>query len=244
MRVQRVFITHFHGDHFLGLPGLIQSMCLNNRTEPLEVYGPHDAKEMVDRVLALGYFTQRFPVSVHPLAPGDSVELNGYTIRTALATHPVPALAYRLDEGPKRGRFDPVKAKELGIRGPDFSRLESGRRLVDDAPFTPRISLVHPAKVDPSSIPAIRPPRKRFESSPPRRLSLFTKRRLPPRWNRRRINGGIRRPGKPRRLLSKPTLLCSSSRTFLPGTRRSLRWRPRRGPDFHARRPRAICSIT
>jgi ribonuclease Z len=129
MRVQRVFITHFHGDHFLGLPGLIQSMCLNNRTDPLEVYGPRDAKEMVDRVLSLGYFTQRFPVFVHPLNPGQSVELNGYTIRTALADHPVPSLAYRLDEGPKRGRFDPVKAKELGIRGADFSRLESGQTV-------------------------------------------------------------------------------------------------------------------
>ncbi|HKS59932.1 MAG TPA: MBL fold metallo-hydrolase, partial [Thermoplasmata archaeon] len=75
MRVRRVFLTHFHGDHFLGLPGLIQSMCLNNRTEPLDVYGPKDAKEMVERVLALGYFTLRFPVAIHPLTAGASVEL-------------------------------------------------------------------------------------------------------------------------------------------------------------------------
>ncbi|MGI0067254.1 MAG: MBL fold metallo-hydrolase, partial [Thermoplasmata archaeon] len=47
MRLRRIFITHFHGDHFLGLPGLIQSMSLNNRTEPLDVYGPRDAEEMV-----------------------------------------------------------------------------------------------------------------------------------------------------------------------------------------------------
>jgi ribonuclease Z len=141
MRVQRVFITHFHGDHFLGLPGLIQSMCLNNRSEPLEVYGPQDAREMIDRVLALGYFTQRFPITVHPLAPGHSVELNGYTIRTALADHPVPALAYRLDEGPKRGRFDPQKAKELGLRGADFSRLEAGQ------PVHVQGHVVHPEDV-------------------------------------------------------------------------------------------------
>jgi len=129
MRVRRVFLTHFHGDHFLGLPGLIQSMCLNNRTEPLDIYGPRDAKEMVDRVLQLGYFTLRFPVSVHPLPPGHSVELDGYSVRTAEADHPVPSIAYRVDEGPKRGRFDGDLARSLGIRGADFGRLEAGETV-------------------------------------------------------------------------------------------------------------------
>ncbi|HYK92910.1 MAG TPA: ribonuclease Z [Thermoplasmata archaeon] len=129
MRVRRVFLTHFHGDHFLGLPGLIQSMCLNNREDPLDIYGPPDTKEMVDRVLAMGYFTLRFPIAVHPLKAGESVELPGYTIRTAKAEHPVPTLAYRLDEAPKRGRFDAALARSLGIRGPDFARLEAGETV-------------------------------------------------------------------------------------------------------------------
>ena len=129
MRVRRIFITHFHGDHFLGLPGLIQSMCLNNRTEPLDLYGPPDAKEMFERVLAMGYFTLRFPVHLHPLRPDESVELPGYTVRTAHADHTVPALAYRVEEGPKRGRFDAAKAHELGIRGRDFARLEAGETV-------------------------------------------------------------------------------------------------------------------
>lgn len=129
MRVRRVFITHFHGDHFLGLPGLIQSMCLNNRTEPLDLYGPPDSKEMFERVLAMGYFTLRFPVHLHPLRPEESVELPGYSIRTAHADHTVPALAYRIEEGPKRGRFDVAKAQELGIRGRDFARLEDGETI-------------------------------------------------------------------------------------------------------------------
>ncbi|EQD57544.1 ribonuclease Z, partial [mine drainage metagenome] len=106
MRVRRIFLTHFHGDHFLGLPGLVQSMSLNHRAEPLDIYGPPDAEEMVGRALRMGYFTPRFPIAVHPLRPGDSVELDGYTVRTARAEHPVPAIAYRIEEGPKRGRFD------------------------------------------------------------------------------------------------------------------------------------------
>ncbi|MCI4352012.1 MAG: ribonuclease Z [Thermoplasmata archaeon] len=129
MRVRRIFITHFHGDHFLGLPGLIQSMCLNNRTEPLDLYGPPDAKEWFERVLAMGYFTLRFPVHLHPLNPGESVDLPGYSVRTAPADHTVPALAYRVEEGPKRGRFDAAKAHGLGIRGRDFARLEAGETV-------------------------------------------------------------------------------------------------------------------
>jgi len=125
MRVRRVFITHFHGDHFLGLPGLIQSMCLNHREEPLDIYGPPDAKEMVDRALRMGYFTLRFPVEIHPLSPGSTVQLDGYEVRTAAAQHPVPALAYRIEEAPKRGRFDGPRARELGLHGKDFARLEA-----------------------------------------------------------------------------------------------------------------------
>jgi ribonuclease Z len=129
MRVRRIFLTHFHGDHFLGLPGLIQSMSLNHRTEPLDLYGPPDAKEVLERVLALGYFTLHFPVTVHALQPGASVEFDGYRVRTAAAQHPVPSLAYRVEEATKRGRFDGEKARRLGIRGPDFGRLEAGETV-------------------------------------------------------------------------------------------------------------------
>ena len=141
MRVRRVFLTHFHGDHFLGLPGLIQSMCLNHRVEPLDIYGPPDAEEMVGRALKMGYFTLRFPVTVHPLSPGSTVELDGYTVTSAAAVHPVPSLAYRVEEGPKRGRFDGEKARSLGIHGRDFARLEEGE------PVRVGSNVVHPSDV-------------------------------------------------------------------------------------------------
>jgi len=141
MRVRRIFLTHFHGDHFLGLPGLIQSMSLNHRTEPLDIYGPPDAEEMVGRALRMGYFTLRFPVTVHPLAPGSTVELDGYTVSAAAAIHPVPSLAYRVEEGPKRGRFDGEKARSMGIRGRDFATLEAGD------PVRVGSNVVHPSDV-------------------------------------------------------------------------------------------------
>ena len=141
MRVRRVFFSHFHGDHFLGLPGLIQSMCLNNRTEPLDIYGPPDAEEMVGRALKMGYFTLRFPVVVHALSAGASVDLDGYSVRTSSAVHPVPSLAYRIEEGRKRGRFDGAKAHALGIHGRDFAKLESGEAVRVGS------TVVHPSDV-------------------------------------------------------------------------------------------------
>jgi ribonuclease Z len=141
MRVRRIFITHFHGDHFLGLPGLIQSMSLNHRSEPLDIYGPLDAEEMVGRALRMGYFTLRFPVTVHALSPGARVELDGYDVKTSPAIHPVPSLAYRVEEGPKRGRFDGEKARSLGIHGRDFARLEAGEAVRVGA------TVVHPSDV-------------------------------------------------------------------------------------------------
>lgn len=141
MRVRRVFLTHFHGDHFLGLPGLIQSMCLNHRTEPLDIYGPPDTEELVGRSLRMGYFTLRFPVEIHALAPGSTVELDGYSVRTAHAEHPVPALSYRVEESPKRGRFDGPLARSLGIHGRDFARLEAGESVHLDH------RIVHPSDV-------------------------------------------------------------------------------------------------
>ncbi len=161
MRVRRIFLSHFHGDHFLGLPGLVQSMCLNNRVDPLDVYGPPDAQAMVERALAMGYFTLRFPVTIHPLAPGSSVELPGYTVRTVAASHTVPALAYRLEEAPRRGRFDAEKARGLGLRGRDFSRLEAGETVTVDGravrpeevigPSRPGLSVVYSGDTRPSA---------------------------------------------------------------------------------------------
>ena len=129
MRVRRIFISHFHGDHFLGLPGLIQSMCLNNRTEPLDLYGPRETRRFVDMILNLGHFTLKFPVHAHELAPGDEVDLTTYTVRTARAKHSVPTLAVRVEEKMKRGRFDGEKARGMGLRGRDFAKLEAGESV-------------------------------------------------------------------------------------------------------------------
>ena len=130
MRVKRIFITHLHADHFLGLPGLIQSMSLNGREEELEICGPAGIVGTVRSLMNLGYFESGYKVRARTLSAGDSVASEGYKVRAAAADHTVPALAYALEEDVRPGRFDLRKAKALGVpEGPMFSMLQRGRRV-------------------------------------------------------------------------------------------------------------------
>ena len=62
MQISKIFITHFHGDHFLGLPGLIQTMHLNDREKPLNIYGPKGMEKLTTQLLSLGYFKPGFDI--------------------------------------------------------------------------------------------------------------------------------------------------------------------------------------
>ena len=128
-RPMRIFITHMHGDHCVGLLGLIQTMSLRSRTEPLEVYGPPGIDDFVARNMrALGILPP-FPLSVDTVdAPGTVVEAAGYTVGACEAEHRVTAYSYLLAEQERPGRFHPEKARAMGVpRGPDWHRLQSGR---------------------------------------------------------------------------------------------------------------------
>jgi ribonuclease Z len=130
MKITRIFISHFHGDHFLGLPGLIQSMALNDRKEPLEIYGPTGIVELMKSLLGLGYFKPTFEVCVEELEPGERVAFERYTVVCALADHTVPCYAYAIEESPRPGKFNKARALELGVpEGPMFSRLQSGESV-------------------------------------------------------------------------------------------------------------------
>jgi len=130
MQVARVFISHFHGDHFLGLPGLVQSMTMNDRKAPLEMYGPRGMKDLVRQLLALGYFTPGFEIPVRELSGGDVVDFAEYSVRALDAAHKVPALSYALEEKDRPGRFDRDKAMSLGIpEGPLWGRLQDGHAV-------------------------------------------------------------------------------------------------------------------
>jgi len=128
MQVNRVFLSHFHGDHFLGLPGMVQSMSMNGREAPLEVYGPRGVERLVADLLSLGYFTPGFSVRAKELAPSASVDCGEYEVRSFEAMHTVPGLGYVVEEKVRPGRFRRDAAEALGIpAGPLYSRLQEGQ---------------------------------------------------------------------------------------------------------------------
>ncbi|MDI6643342.1 MAG: ribonuclease Z [Candidatus Hodarchaeaceae archaeon] len=130
MKLDAIFITHLHGDHFLGLAGLAQTLSLMNRTRPLEIYCPAGERERIESYLRVPIYTLTFDIQVRELRPGDDLRREGYRILTSDVDHPVPSLAYALVEDERPGHLDPGRAAALGIEpGPDFSRLKAGQSV-------------------------------------------------------------------------------------------------------------------
>jgi ribonuclease Z len=130
MQISKIFITHFHGDHFLGLPGLIQTMQLNDRDIPLHIYGPKDIKKLVNQLLSLGYFKPNYPIIPHEIKGGDIIDFEEYVISVLNVKHGIPTVAYALVEKMRPGKFNKPKALKLGIpEGPLFSKLQHGGNI-------------------------------------------------------------------------------------------------------------------
>jgi len=130
-RKMKIFITHMHGDHVLGLPGLIQTMSLFDRQRKLEIYGPKGLKEFVDVIQRTVQYTLTFPLEIHEIEkPGTICEEGEYAILAEEADHVIPSFAFALVEKPRPGKFYPEKARELGIpEGPLWSKLQKGHSV-------------------------------------------------------------------------------------------------------------------
>lgn len=127
MNLSSIFITHLHADHFLGIPGLMQTMSFMGRKEPLLIYGPEGTREFTELFEALGYFNLKYEVRGIELKPGDLVEREEYVIRALKTEHNISSLGYALIENPRPGRFNREKAIKLGIPpGPLFAKLQKG----------------------------------------------------------------------------------------------------------------------
>lgn len=127
-RRMKVFITHMHGDHIFGLPGMIQTMSLLGRTRKLQVYGPSGLKEFVEAVAKAVQFNLAFPLQIAEVeGEGLVCQTKEYEIYSAWADHVAPAFAYSLVETLRPGKFYPEKAKALGVpEGELWSRLQHG----------------------------------------------------------------------------------------------------------------------
>lgn len=143
-----LFFSHYHADHTLGLPGLLRTLGLQGRVDPLHLYGPQGAEKQLGALVALGVEREKFPVLIHSLAPGDQVEMPGFMVRTASARHKGASLAYALIEPPRLGRFDPDRARALGVpEGPLWGRMHRGESVtLADGRVVAPIDLVGPTR--------------------------------------------------------------------------------------------------
>lgn len=111
----KIFVTHLHGDHCVGILGLLQTMSLQNRTESVDIYGPTGIEEFIAANLKILNFGLTFPVRITRIKEGIVFEDSSYSIHVCEAEHSIPAYSYLFTEKDKPGKFYPQKAKELGI---------------------------------------------------------------------------------------------------------------------------------
>jgi ribonuclease Z len=129
VQVDAICFTHFHADHFLGLPGLLKTYDLTERERPLTVYGPRGLRDLIQ---SLGRVIGRvgYKLDLVEIEPGDAIPCDGAAVRAFPVEHSVRALGYALVEQDRPGRFDPEAAKRLGVKeGPDFAALQRGERV-------------------------------------------------------------------------------------------------------------------
>jgi len=126
VELHEVFLTHFHADHFLGLPGMLKSFALRGREVPLTLYGPRGLDELL-RSLSRIFGRLSYEVDVVELAEGAVLPRDGYELRTFAVRHGRDALGYALVEDERPGRFDVAAADALGIPfGPERGALQAG----------------------------------------------------------------------------------------------------------------------
>ncbi len=127
----KVFISHMHGDHVLGLPGLLQTMALMDRQRKVEVYAPEGIRQFLEGSREVLQFALTFPVEIHEIhAAGIVCSEEEYVVEAAWANHVVPSLSYAFVEKPRAGKFYPDKAKAYGVpEGELWSKLQHGEQV-------------------------------------------------------------------------------------------------------------------
>ena len=127
----KIFITHLHGDHCIGILGLLQTMTLQHRTEPIEIYGPEGIEEFIAANIKVLNFGLSFPVIITTINEEKIVDEKSYTVSACTAEHSVPAFSYVFQEKEKAGRFFPEKAKALGVpEGELWHQLQNGKEVL------------------------------------------------------------------------------------------------------------------
>jgi ribonuclease Z len=144
-----IFFTHLHADHILGVIGLIRTMSLQGRTEPLRLWGPRGSSRVLKRAEGLGFERSTFPIEMIELDAETPLERAGYEIIPFTVDHRGSAsVGYSIVEATRKGRFDPERAQALGIpEGPLWGQIHRGQAvtLADGRVIEPSV-LVGPTR--------------------------------------------------------------------------------------------------
>jgi ribonuclease Z len=119
-----ICLSHMHGDHVAGLPGMLLSAANAGRTEPVDLFGPPGTREVVDGLRVIARWLP-YELRIHELETSEGIAWNGATLATLAVDHSVPCLAYRIDLARAR-RFEPAKAAAAGVPISDWKRLQQG----------------------------------------------------------------------------------------------------------------------
>jgi ribonuclease Z len=139
VELREVFVSHFHADHYLGLPGMLKTFALRGRELPLTIYGPPGLRELFGALRRI-FGRLPYPLELVELQPGDVLERGDYNLVTFPVAHAVQSLGFALVEHPRPGRFDVEAADALGVPdGPARGLLQAGESITleDDRVVTP-----------------------------------------------------------------------------------------------------------
>jgi ribonuclease Z len=145
---REIFFTHYHGDHLLGLTGLLRTLGLQGRSLPVTLYGPKGAHRILGAAINLGIERNKFPVEIVEIKPGDRLQRDEYDIVVFETQHRADTVGYALAEHPRLGRFNPEKARGLGIpEGPLWGKLHKGESVsLPDGRTISHLDLVGPPR--------------------------------------------------------------------------------------------------
>jgi len=133
-KIRRIFISHLHGDHLFGLPGLLGSRSFQENTSPLDIYGPKGIREYVETSMRLSSSHLTYDVSIHEVDDGQELfHDHGYRVTTRRLDHVVPSFGYRIEEDERPGELQVEKLRALGLGpGPHYGRLKAGEKVALD----------------------------------------------------------------------------------------------------------------
>ena len=129
-RMNKIFITHLHGDHIFGLPGLLTSRSMGGITEPLTIYGPEGIRRFVETALSLSGSYTDYPLEIVEIEAGPVLDDGEFRVSAWPLVHPLTCFGYRIEQHDKPGFLDAARLKEEGVpRGPWYQQLKAGESV-------------------------------------------------------------------------------------------------------------------